>query len=241
MHVLKVYLCGGQHINRVPFMEEWWPPLYLMTSHMEHTSIGSSFLWQESKCTREHRGKQWCVTSWLQNKNERLFMMLSFSNTQVCWQAAQSVCVCVRAYLCVWLSANLYCPLRSCPWSLKCTASSKKNRHIKTGSVRKVVRNALWGIRWLLWCLGSCGRKAERWQECSTVSFQEIKGRLYRRNPLFHGCLPVCPNNLHSSHLLWMQDTEICTGFDCLVESCWVNIYWSKKHSRSFLNSALNK
>lgn len=34
-------------------------------------------------------------------------------------------------------------------------------------------------------------KKAERWQECSTVSVKDIKGRLYHRNALHYGCLYV--------------------------------------------------
>lgn len=145
-------------------------------------------------------------------------------------KVCERVCVCRR--MCEWLSAHLYCPLLSCPWSLKCPASSEKNRHIKTESVCKVVRNALWGFGDFCDVQGPAGRKGKRWQERSTVRLQEIKRRRYHSNPL--PWLSICHNSLHSSNLQWMQDTVrlfklwLSTASPNGAESCWFDTLGAK-------------
>lgn len=131
----------------MPFTAEWWPARYLMAPLKEYFNRPilclAGIKIHKGGIQRKTMACHLMAAEW---KKGRCFMLLSFSNTQVFWQTAQSggVRVCMRMCVCLCLSSHLYYPPLHCPWSLKRTASSK-NRHIKTQGVCKVVRNALWG------------------------------------------------------------------------------------------------
>lgn len=133
MYVSKVFLCEGR---KESLMQKSIDLLRIQWPLSQSTSIGPSFLWQESECTREHSGKTMVrhliAAAW---KREKLYDVLPFKRTGALASDSKCVCVCV----CVWLSAHLYCPPFELPLITetyfvikKNKKIKKKNRHIKT-------------------------------------------------------------------------------------------------------------
>lgn len=180
----------------MPFTAEWWPARYLMAPLKEYFNRPILCLAEIKIHKGGIQGKTMaCHLMAAEWKKGRCFMLLSVSNTQVFWQTAQSggVRVCVRMCVCVFVL--IFSPLLS-PFALPLITETycviKKQTHQNTGCLQSCEKCSL-GSWWLLRCSGSCGKKkAERWQECSTVSLKDIKGRVYHRNSLFHGHSHVC-------------------------------------------------
>lgn len=133
---VHVYVCVW-----VPCMEEWRPALSLTTSHVEHTSIGSLFLCQKSKCTKEHGGNNGVSPHGCRIKMRDSLWCVPFQ-TRRCAGKQLKVCVraCARSYP---LTFPVLSEAALDHWNV---LRHQKTQHIKTETVYKVAGNALWGF-----------------------------------------------------------------------------------------------
>ncbi len=173
-------------------------------------------------------------------KKERCFVLLSFSNAQVFWQTAQSGCVCVCVRACVLIRSPLLFS-SELPLITETYCVIKKQTHQNRECLQSCEKCSL-GIWWLLCCSGSCGKKAERWQECSTVGLKEIKGRLYHRNALYHGCPYVTAAGTQNIFCRFkMQHVlDIYIWCDCLVQVQTLQTVAESTPTEKYCRSALN-
>lgn len=127
----------------MPFTAEWWPALYLMAPLKEYFNRPILCLAGIKIHKGGIQGKTMaCHLMAAEWKKGRCFMLLSFSNTQVFWQTAQSgvyvcACACVRVCVCAYL-LTFTVPL--------CTALDHWNvlRHQKTDTSKHRVFAKLW-------------------------------------------------------------------------------------------------
>lgn len=181
----------------MPFTAEWWPARYLMAPLKEYFNRPILCLAGIKIHKGGIQGKTMAchlmAAEW--KKREMLYVAFVFKHAGVLANSSKWGCTCVRAHVCVCVFVLIFSPLLS-PFALPLIIETycviKKQTHQNTGCLQSCEKCSL-GSWWLLRCSGSCGKKkAERWQECSTVSLKDIKGRVYHRNSLFHGHSHVC-------------------------------------------------